>query len=343
MSYGLSYVWKSEQEETAIMILIFILALVLPVSTSFWIVSTLLAAGSDEKYEPVSPTRWLLSILIPIMMAVYGLRKNSLDYTGAITGLFVGCIMTLSSYCFLTSMLCFFITSSKATKFRAHIKRKMEDNFKHGGQRNWVQVVCNGGVATELALLYMVDRGHGERVIDFTTDYRGSWLAVAVMAAIACCSGDTFASELGAVTGSTNPVLITTLQRVPRGTNGAISLYGLVYSSIGGLLVGAAYYTTLLLCVPGSVLENSAPQWPILLISTVAGLVGSLVDSLLGATVQYSGWNAKTGKVVEQPGVGVQKINGLALLDNHSVNLVSSVITALTVPRIAILLWESIG
>lgn len=26
-----------------------------------------------------------------------------------------------------------------------------------GGQRNWVQVFCNGGVPTELALLYMIE------------------------------------------------------------------------------------------------------------------------------------------------------------------------------------------
>lgn len=29
--------------------------------------------------------------------------------------------------------------------------------FVSGGQRNWVQVFCNGGVPTELALLYMIE------------------------------------------------------------------------------------------------------------------------------------------------------------------------------------------
>lgn len=29
--------------------------------------------------------------------------------------------------------------------------------FVLGGQRNWVQVFCNGGVPTELALLYMIE------------------------------------------------------------------------------------------------------------------------------------------------------------------------------------------
>lgn len=26
-----------------------------------------------------------------------------------------------------------------------------------GGQRNWIQVFCNGGVPSELALLYMIE------------------------------------------------------------------------------------------------------------------------------------------------------------------------------------------
>lgn len=29
--------------------------------------------------------------------------------------------------------------------------------FASGGQRNWVQVFCNGGVPTQLALLYMIE------------------------------------------------------------------------------------------------------------------------------------------------------------------------------------------
>ena len=30
---------------------------------------------------------------------------------------------------------------------------------KPGGKRDWAQVLCNGGIATELALLYLIDVG----------------------------------------------------------------------------------------------------------------------------------------------------------------------------------------
>ena len=46
----------------------------------------------------------------------------------------------------------------QATSYRESEKRKIEGAaFKEGGQRNWVQVICNGGVATEIALLYLVN------------------------------------------------------------------------------------------------------------------------------------------------------------------------------------------
>lgn len=38
-----------------------------------------------------------------------------------------------------------------------------------------------------------------------------------IAGALACCNGDTWASELGAVMSSGEPILITSLQPVPRG------------------------------------------------------------------------------------------------------------------------------
>lgn len=41
--------------------------------------------------------------------------------------------------------------------------------------------------------------------------------------------------------------------------------------------------------VDSAVLELSAPQWPIIVLGGIGGLLGSIVDSILGATLQYSG------------------------------------------------------
>lgn len=71
------------------------------------------------------------------------------------------------------------------------------------------------------------------------------------------------------------------------GTNGAITFVGLLSSLLGGMVVGITYFITQLIFVTD--LEVSAPQWPIIVFGAAAGLLGSIVDSYLGATMQYSG------------------------------------------------------
>jgi len=73
------------------------------------------------------------------------------------------------------------------------------------------------------------------------------------------------------------------------GTNGGVTIPGLVFSLLGGTAVGVSYYLSVLYFVDSSVLAASPPQWPVMVAGSFAGLVGSLLDSILGATLQYSG------------------------------------------------------
>lgn len=99
------------------------------------------------------------------------------------------------------------------------------------------------------------------------------------------------------------------------------------------------YYITLILCINRDVLAISPDQWPVIVIGLLAGFLGSVMDSLLGATLQYSGMNMRTLKIVESPGNNVRWISGLHLLDNHSVNLLSALAMALIIPRISQIFW----
>lgn len=47
------------------------------------------------------------------------------------------------------------------------------------------------------------------------------------------------------------------------------------------------------------------------------------------------------GKIVEQPGAKVLYISGRRFLGNHSVNLLSSIITALVMPMMAVAFWPA--
>lgn len=159
------------------------------------------------------------------------------------------------------------------------------------------------------------------------------------MSAFACCNGDTWASELGILSKS-DPTLITTFKKVPRGTNGGVSSWGLFVSFAGGIFIGIFHYLSTVLFVDSESLENSPVQFPLIFLGGFAGLFGSIVDSYLGATFQFSG-QTKDGFIVEDPNEAVKKISGsFKILNNHSVNFVSCLITALIIPMIASGFWS---
>ncbi len=126
--------------------------------------------------------------------------------------------------------------------------------------RNERQVLANGGVAALAALA-------------------GSWLAFA--GSLAAATADTWASEIGRHS-RTPPRLITNGIRVPAGTDGGMTLLGTAGGIAGAGLIGAlAVFLEPRAIGPGS----AHPGW-IAAIVAVAGLIGMVLDSLLGATVQ---------------------------------------------------------
>jgi uncharacterized membrane protein len=82
---------------------------------------------------------------------------------------------------------------------------------------------------------------------------------------------------------------VESLQFIVQGANGGVSWIGLLCSIIGGLLIGIFYYIVILITVDTAVLQQAAPQWPIIIVAGFGGLFGSILDSILGATLQYSG------------------------------------------------------
>ena len=192
-----------------------------------------------------------------------------------------------------------------------------------------MQVFCNGGIGSVCALLYLYSFGIGEYPINLKGPQMdiATVCSIAYISSLACCCGDTWASEVGSAIGGT-PRLITTLASVPRGTNGGVTTVGLVCSFLGGLLVGIAYFIAL---VVFSVTDTCTPQWIVVIIGGAAGLLGSLIDSLLGATLQYSGYSEEIKKVVDAPGVGVKHISGYSIVGNHAVNFISALMTSLLI------------
>jgi uncharacterized protein (TIGR00297 family) len=134
------------------------------------------------------------------------------------------------------------------------------------------QIAANLGVAMLAAHPFLLDLLGGKQ---------GQGVAMPMfaitLAAFAEAAADTVASEIGQVFGGA-PRLLTTLRRVPAGTNGAISLSGTAAGALAALVVAAA----------GAWAVHDGPStfW----IALGGGVFGLFFDSLLGATIEDRGW-----------------------------------------------------
>ena len=108
----------------------------------------------------------------------------------------------------------------------------------------------------------------------FFPDALWTWLGFA--AALAAVNADTWATELG-VLARFQPRMITNLKlKVEKGTSGGISIIGTSASLAGSALIG----------ILAGIFSPVGDALPVALIVTLAGLLGALFDSLLGATVE---------------------------------------------------------
>ena len=240
------------------------------------------------------------------------------------------------------------------------------------GPRTHVQVFANSLTATLLALLHTYHLGRDAAAASSPSCFScgsgsgggADLLVVGIIANYACVAADTFSSELGILSRSP-PRLITspTLRRVPPGTNGGVTAVGLAAGLLGSMVMVTAAVLTLPFC---SVPATDPDSRRALLVGLTAwGLLGSLVDSLLGGLFQATVRDVRSGKVVEGEG-GVRVLvhptmhaaiddnnnnknekekpsrvveNGWDLLDNNDVNFLMAFGMSLGAMAVASWYW----
>jgi uncharacterized protein (TIGR00297 family) len=199
----------------------------------------------------------LTALLVTGAFAALAYALGMISRSGALGGLLVGTTIyaSLGPRGFAILAL-FVIGGSLLTRLGYASKERAGTAQEHGGRRSARNALANCTVATLCAILAATG---------------SEALTAAFVASLGAAFADTAESEIGQLFSRT-PRLITTLQRVPPGTDGAISVPG----TLAG--VGAAGLTAILALALG-MLETPAA---VLLVSTAAFL-GTIADSLIGA------------------------------------------------------------
>ena len=161
-----------------------------------------------------------------------------------------------------TAVVLYLALGSLVTKVGFQQKQRQGLAEARGGRRSPANVWGSAAVGAVLALL--IGSGLGPKPL----------LLVGFSASFAAKLADTFGSEIGKRYGRTT-VLITTLRRVPPGTEGAVSLEGTLASAIGSLVMTAVVVAVQLV-----------PAGPVAWLVAAVGLLATLLESLLGALLQ---------------------------------------------------------
>jgi uncharacterized protein (TIGR00297 family) len=205
----------------------------------------------------------LTAILVTGAFAALAYSLGKISRSGALGGLLIGTTIyaSLGPRGFAILAL-FVIGGSLLTRLGYGSKARTGTAQEHSGRRSARNALANCAVATFCATLAATG---SEPFI------------AAFVASLGAAFADTAESELGQLLSRT-PRLITTLQKVPPGTDGAISFPG----TLAG--VGAAILTAALGLALG-MLETP----PSAILVAIAAFLGTVTDSLIGALSPRAG------------------------------------------------------
>ena len=204
-------------------------------------------------------TQLLIALLVTAAFATLAYAIGMVSRSGALGGLLVGTIVyaCLGPRGFAVLAL-FVVGGSVMTRIGYESKHRAGTAQEHGGRRGARNALANCAVAAICAILAATT---GSDL--FTT---------AFVAALGAAFADTSESEIGQFFGLT-PRLISTLRKVPPGTDGAISLPGTLAGIIAACLTATLALALGLIETPER--PHSSSRWQ--------RFWEPCVDSLIGA------------------------------------------------------------
>lgn len=262
-----------------------------------------LRAGERALRIFLSPlaARALAGLALASAIAVIAKRQRVLSASGAGAATAIGTASTAAGWSWSILLIAFFITGTLLSRAGQTVKRaRAGDIVQKGGERDAWQVLANGGVFAAAAAASMISPS--------------VFWPVLGAGAIAASAADTWATEIGMLSRETARS-IATLGVVPTGTSGGVTFLGTAGAFSGALFI--AVVTFLL-------------GWPVRAsyAAVVGGISGSLLDSLVGATLQARWYcprcSSATERQVHVCGTRTTHAGGLHWLNNDGVNAIGS-------------------
>jgi uncharacterized protein (TIGR00297 family) len=239
-------------------------------------------------------------------VSLLALRTRSLSRGGAATATAIGTLAIAAGWNWGALLIIYFASSTALSHFgRERKEARTASIVAKGGERDAIQVLANGAMFAGAALAMVL-----------RPDPR--WIALGA-GALAASAADTWATEVGTLAGG-EPRSILTWRRVAVGTSGGVSLPGTLAMLAGALLIGA---------LTGVLGWNAEVAIRV----GIGGVVGAVIDSVLGATLQARRWcdtcNRETERLAHDCGAETRTLKGLGWMDNDIVNFLSGALGGL--------------
>jgi uncharacterized protein (TIGR00297 family) len=208
-------------------------------------------------------------VLIAFLFVLYAYLKRKINTSAFIGTLVLGVIILVTlrhlGYAGVLTLLAFFLLGNFVTKYKYEKKAMLGVAEGNKGMRDVNNVLGNGLSPLIFAVLYAFSHDNV-----FLLGFSGS---------VATACADTFSTEIGQAEGT--PRLITTLKKVPVGTNGGVSLPGLIASLLGSFLISLVCLIFWL-----DLQMTTGTIFSLLCVCLLSGFLGCLMDSIFGATAE---------------------------------------------------------
>ena len=240
-----------------------------PLVAGLFLLALLLTQGGWEVVQSREFLgRALVGLTVNAALAAAAYAARGINASGVIAGILLGTLLWAfldwRGYCLL---LAFFVIGTACTRLGWEVKSARELAQEEGGRRGARHAVANTGVAIACGVFAVTAPPPPSLELFFL---------VACAAAFATAAADTAGSEIGQLWGR-RTFLPTTLERVPPGTDGAVSVEGTLAGIFAASLVGAT----------GAALDLY--PWIGVLAVTLAAFLGSTLESLAGALLEDGG------------------------------------------------------